>query len=107
MTNRPSTAASVISSAFSDDATNSRPNSGTFPPSQPMPAPRGYSHIAAPVQRTTQTSAGSLGGGRSTAASSRPQSPPLSVTRTHVPSLTASGFYKPMSSQQLQAQRLG
>jgi palmitoyltransferase ZDHHC9/14/18 len=29
------------------------------------------------------------------------------VSRTHVPSLTASGFFKPMSSQRLQAQRLG
>ena len=112
MANRPSTAVSVISSAISDDFANSRPNSAIFPPSQPNPAqptsaPRGYSHVAGPAQHTGQTPAGSVGGGRSTAASSRPQSPPLAVSRTHVPSLTASGFFKPMSAQRLQAQRLG
>lgn len=112
MANRPSTAVSVISSAISDDVANSRPNSAIFPvsrpnSSQPTSAPRGYSHIAGPVQLTGQTPTGSVGGGKSTETSSRPQSPPLSVSRTHVPSLTASGFFKPMSSQRLQAQRLG
>ena len=108
MANRPSTAASAISSAFSDDGANSRPTSGVVPSSQPTSALRGgYTHVAGPVQHTGQTSRSSVGGGRSTATSSRPQSPPLSVSRTHVPSLTASGFFKPMSSQRLQAQRLG
>jgi palmitoyltransferase ZDHHC9/14/18 len=112
MANRPSTAASAISSAFTDDAVNSRPNSAIMPSSlpafsQPTSAPRGYSHVAGPIHYTGQTPTGSVGGGRSTATSSRPQSPPLSVSRTHVPSLTASGFFKPMSSQRLQAQRLG
>ena len=107
MVNRPSTAASAISSTFSDDAVNSRPNSAIIPPSQPTSAPRGYSHVAGPVQHIGQTPTSALGGGRSTATSSRPQSPPLSVSRTHIPSLTASGFFKPMSSQRLQAQRLG
>jgi palmitoyltransferase ZDHHC9/14/18 len=41
--------------------------------------------------------AGSVG-----AASNRP---PTSHSRTHVPSLTAQAFYRPMSSQKLQAQR--
>jgi palmitoyltransferase ZDHHC9/14/18 len=112
MANRPSTAVSVISSAISEDVASSRPNSAIFPSSrpvsfQPTSALRGYSHVAGPVQYTGQVPTGSVGGGRSTAASSRPQSPPLSVGRTHVPSLTASGFFKPMSSQRLQAQRLG
>ena len=108
MANRPSTATSVISSAFSDDVPISRPDSAINPHSQPTSAPRGYSHVAGPAQYTGQTSAAaSVSGGRSTTASSRPQSPPLSVSRTHVPSLTASGFFKPMSSQRLQAQRLG
>jgi palmitoyltransferase ZDHHC9/14/18 len=112
MANRPSTAASAISSAFTDDGVNSRPNSAIIPSSlptisQPTSALRGYSHVAGPVQFTGQSLTGSVGGGRSTATSSRPQSPHLSVSRTHVPSLTASGFFKPMSSQRLQAQRLG
>jgi palmitoyltransferase ZDHHC9/14/18 len=37
--------------------------------------------------------------------SSRPQSSASRVSRTHVPSLAAHGFFRPMSSQRLQAQR--
>ena len=107
MATRPSTATSAISSTFSDDVPNSRPDSAINPYSQPTFAPRGYSHVAGPAQYTGQTPTSSVGGGGSTTTSSRPQSPPPSVSRTHVPSLTASGFFKPMSSQRLQAQRLG
>ncbi|ODH28081.1 hypothetical protein ACO22_04019 [Paracoccidioides brasiliensis] len=36
---------------------------------------------------------------------SRPQSSSSRISRTHIPSLTAHGFFRPMSSQRLQAQR--
>ena len=107
MANRPSTAASVISSTFSDDPDTPRqqpPLSALPQRSQPPPAQHGYTHEAGPARTTPRSS---LVGGRSTAMSSRPQSPASTVSRTHVPSLTAQGFFKPMSSQRLQAQRLG
>ncbi len=107
MANRPSTAASVISSTFSDDPDTPRhqPGLSALPqPSQPTPPKHGYTHEAGPARSTPRNSGF---GGRSTAMSSRPQSPASTVSRTHVPSLTAHGFFKPMSSQRLQAQRLG
>lgn len=36
-----------------------------------------------------------------------PSRPPTSASRTHVPSLTSHAFFRPMSSQRLQAQRSG
>ncbi|KAJ3962086.1 Eukaryotic peptide chain release factor GTP-binding subunit [Colletotrichum tropicale] len=48
---------------------------------------------------------GSIGGG-STAGSVNTR-PPSSASRSHVPSLTSSAFFRPMSSQKLQAQRGG
>ncbi|KAI9848556.1 MAG: Eukaryotic peptide chain release factor GTP-binding subunit [Sclerophora amabilis] len=44
------------------------------------------------------------GGGRPQSAISRPQS---ATSRTHVPSVTSHAFFRPMSSQRLQAQRGG
>ncbi|KKZ60601.1 palmitoyltransferase erf2 [[Emmonsia] crescens] len=40
-------------------------------------------------------------------ATSRPHSSSSRMSRTHIPSLTAHGFFRPMSSQRLQAQRSG
>ncbi|OJD16881.1 hypothetical protein AJ78_02978 [Emergomyces pasteurianus Ep9510] len=40
-------------------------------------------------------------------ATSRPPSSSSRMSRTHIPSLTAHGFFRPMSSQRLQAQRSG
>ena len=100
MTNRPSTATSAISSAISEDFDLSRPE----PPS--ATTQHGYTQVAAPV-RATQTPEGSVrGGGRSATPSTRPQSPTSTAGRTHVPSLTAHGFSKPMNAQRLQAQRM-
>jgi len=57
-----------------------------------------WSSSATPHHRAVHGSyAGSTG-----AASTRP---PTSHSRTHVPSLTSQAFYRPMSSQRLQAQR--
>jgi len=74
-----------------------------LPPSRPSSAATGHSSRggwshAAPSRRGVPPSvAGSTG-----AASTRP---PTSSSRTHVPSLTAQAFFRPMSSQRLQAQR--
>lgn len=108
MTGRPSTATSAISSNISGDEYLSAayPRHTT---SQGEPAVLGgYTHLrsntptTAPHSRTPTTSAACISSG-----TVEPQSPVSSTSRTHVPSLTAHGFFKPMSSQRLQAQRLG
>lgn len=111
MTARPSTAVSAISSAISEDENSSAAYpSGTT--SQDLPAVLGgYTHLRSNTTTTTgyiQTPrAITPAAPPSAAETSRPQSPVSSTSRTHVPSLTAHGFFKPMSSQRLQAQRLG
>jgi palmitoyltransferase ZDHHC9/14/18 len=81
---RPTTAATGISSQRDtlSRATSSR---------------RGYVSPAS-AQRASQST------GLATTASGRP---PSSTSRTHVPSLTSHAFFRPMSSQRLQAQRGG
>ena len=82
--------------------TTSRPNTGVssqrgaWPQAAP-PSRRGYASSNATQRGSTL---GSVSG--STAA--RPQS---ATSRTHVPSLTSHAFFRPMSSQRLQAQRGG
>ena len=46
-----------------------------------------------------------FGPGTSATASSRPESSASKTSRTHVPSLASHAFFRPMSSQRLQAQR--
>ena len=113
MAGRPSTARSEISSAISEDGYGSRPQSGVYLPSLPNPpaSQHGYAHLRAITQPTNRSmrsnpSPAAPAAPSSTAGSSRPQSPVSQASRTHVPSLTAQGFFKPMSSQRLQAQRL-
>lgn len=108
MAGRPTTARSEISSAISDDGYISRPQSGVTPlPALPNPpaSQHGYAHLRG-ITQPTNRSMRSNPATESNAGSSRPQSPVSQASRTHVPSLTASGFFKPMSSQRLQAQRL-
>lgn len=64
---------------------------------QPSPSRRGQgpSVIGRHISRSGSTS---------TSAAGRPQS---AASRTHVPSLTSHAFFRPMSSQRLQAQRSG
>ena len=110
MADPPRTASSAISSAISDDGNSSWPQAAiNQPPSalQAGPAQHGYTHIYGHPQSSGQTIKSSPEGGRSTATSSRPHSLTSQVSRTHVPSLTAHGFFRPMSSQRLQAQRAG
>ncbi|KIX07258.1 uncharacterized protein Z518_01911 [Rhinocladiella mackenziei CBS 650.93] len=109
MAARPSTARSEISSAISEDGYNSRPQSGVTPlPTLPNPpaSQHGYAHLRGIAQPTNRSVKSNPAPPSSTASSSRPQSPVSQTSRTHVPSLTAQGFFKPMSSQRLQAQRL-
>lgn len=70
-----------------------------LPPSRPSSAATAKSgaYSQAASRRRQGSAAGSAGGpGRR---------PPSSASRTHVPSLTSSAFFRPMSSQRLQAQR--
>ncbi|KAJ4523545.1 Eukaryotic peptide chain release factor GTP-binding subunit [Exophiala dermatitidis] len=109
MAGRPTTARSEISSAISEDGYSSRPQSGAAqPPALPNPpsSQHGYAHLRG-ITQPTNRSVRSYVPASSTGGSSRPQSPASQASRTHVPSLTAQGFFKPMSSQRLQAQRLG
>ena len=113
MAGRPETARSEISSAISEDGYGSRPQSGVPLPALPNPPPsqHGYAHLRGITQPTNRSvrsnpSPAAPAAPSSTAGSSRPQSPVSQGSRTHVPSLTAQGFFKPMSSQRLQAQRL-
>lgn len=110
MAGRPGTARSEISSAISDDGIPARPENeqSSDQPALPNPsaAQHGFSHLRGVTQPTNRTLRNPPPAPSSTAGSSRPQSPAVSTTsRTHVPSLTAQGFFRPMSSQKLQAQR--
>ena len=107
MAGRPSTARSEISSAMSDDGYQSRPQSAVNQPSIPNPSTsqHGYLHLRG-VTQPANRSLRSPPPPAANASTSRPQSLVSQTSRTHVPSLTAQGFSKPMSSQRLQAQRL-
>jgi palmitoyltransferase ZDHHC9/14/18 len=82
--------------------TSSRPNTGVssqrgvWPKAVP-PSRRGY-------VSSNATQRGSTLGSVSGSTAARPQS---ATSRTHVPSLTSHAFFRPMSSQRLQAQRGG
>lgn len=108
MSTRPDTAKSEISSAIgSDDGLPSplpsdRARSAT--PGAP-PSPHGYSHFRG-VTNPTNRSLRSPAPPSTASGTSRPQSPESTTSRTHVPSLTAQGFLRPMSSSRLQQQRL-
>lgn len=107
MAGRPSTARSEISSAISDDGLGSRPQSAINQnPSLPNPpsSQHGFAHLRGITPNRSVRSPPLAPS--SVADSSRPHSPHSTPSRTHVPSLTAQGFHKPLSSSRLQAQRL-
>jgi len=109
MAHRPATARSEISSAISDDGFPSPlpPPSDRAKSTTPGPpvSPHGYAHLRG-VTNPTNRSLRSPPPPSSTSGTSRPQSPASTTSRTHVPSLTAQGFLRPMSSSRLQQQRL-
>lgn len=95
---RPTTAASIDpirpSSAMS---------SQTRPSTRAPPSRRG---IGSPTTIASWRTVGTFGGsGGSMTDSSRPPSATSRTSRTHAPSLASHAFFRPMSSQKLQAQR--
>jgi palmitoyltransferase ZDHHC9/14/18 len=92
-------AMSVISSAMSDvPESEGVPQSlgATGPAGEPgLPPSRPSTAATTKTGVTSKRAPGSAAGSR----------PPSSYSRTHVPSLTSSAFFRPMSSQRLQAQR--
>jgi palmitoyltransferase ZDHHC9/14/18 len=108
MAGRPSTARSEISSALSDDGYGSRPQSAINPnPSLPNPSSgqHGFAHLRGITQPTDRSIRGDPAAPSSSPSASNRQSETSHTSRTHVPSLTAQGFHKPMSSHRLQALR--
>lgn len=109
MSYRPSTAQSAISSELSDDEDVSKTKSKLPSPLSQSSAPPDSSgtQLRAPTTLSALVTRNNARSGTSTTASSRPDSPVSHVSKSHVPSLAAQGFFRPMSSQHLQAQRLG
>ncbi|MBA7493023.1 hypothetical protein ES702_03578 [subsurface metagenome] len=112
MANRPQTAKSEISSAISDDGLPAPPpllppplpsdRSRSNTPGLPSPGFPNFSGVTNPTNRSLRSPVSHS----AYSGTSRPQSPEGTTSRTHVPSLTAQGFLKPMSSSRLQQQRL-
>lgn len=108
MAGRPATAQSEISSAISDDGYGSRPQSALNQnPSIPNPpsTQHGFAHLRGVAQPTNRSLRSDPQVPPSPGASSARYSEVSHTSRTHVPSLTAQGFHKPMSSHRLQAMR--
>ncbi|PGH10590.1 hypothetical protein AJ79_05413 [Helicocarpus griseus UAMH5409] len=97
---RPPRPVSYISTHMTDiaseDGDASRPVTGHS--SQPTWSQPPASRRGPPPARNSVTTSSNHGPSRPPSSSSR-------MSRTHIPSLTAHGFFRPMSSQRLQAQR--
>ena len=108
MSYRPSTAQSAISSELSDDEDTSRTRPKPVSLSQSSTnAEQSGTQLRGITPSSNLLARNNAHSGSNTAASSRPDSPVSQVSKSHVPSLAAQGFFRPMSSQRLQAQRLG
>ena len=95
---RPDTAASTI-----PNRPGSSLSSATRPSTRAPPSRRG---VHSPPQLGGLRMGGAFGGvGGSISNSSRPESSASKTSRTHIPALTSHAFFRPMSSQRLQAQR--
>ena len=73
--------------------------------SRPPPSRRGGLGLESPSSHQQGNPFG--GPGSTISSTSRPQSPTPRTSRSHAPSLTSHAFFRPMSSQRLQAQRNG
>lgn len=101
--NAPSIISSRMTDIASEDGGTSRPVSALSSQptgSQPPPSRRGPPPLSSLLARSSLAAGSSRG-------PSRPQSSASRISRTHVPSLTSHAFFRPMSSQRLQAQRGG
>jgi len=95
---RPGTAAST-----DPNRPGSAMSAQTRPSTRPPPSRRG---VGSPGTLGSWRTGGAFGGpGGSITNSSRPPSSTSRTSRTHVPSLASHAFFRPMSSQRLQAQR--
>ena len=95
---RPTTAASI-----DPNRPGSAMSSQTRPSTRAPPSRRG---MGSPTTIAPWRTGGAFGGpGGSMTNSSRPPSATSRTSRTHVPSLASHAFFRPMSSQRLQAQR--
>ena len=95
---RPGTAAST-----DPNRPGSSMSAQTRPSTRAPPSRRG---VGSPGTLASWRSAGGFGGpGGSITNSSRPPSSTSWTSRTHVPALASHAFFRPMSSQRLQAQR--
>ena len=95
---RPPTAASIDPN---------RPGSAMSSQTRPSTrAPQSRRGMGSPTTTASWRTGGAFGGpGGSMTNSSRPPSATSRTSRTHVPSLASHAFFRPMSSQRLQAQR--
>lgn len=95
---RPTTAASIDPN---------RPSSAMSSQTRPSTrAPLSRKVMGSPTTIASWRAGGAFGGpGGSMTNSSRPTSATSRTSRTHVPSLASHAFFRPMSSQRLQAQR--
>ncbi|KAF2104395.1 zf-DHHC-domain-containing protein [Rhizodiscina lignyota] len=75
-----------------------------LPPSRPSTAQTGVSRGTWSQSQPGQGRSGISHGARSVGSTAASR-PPTAGSRTHVPSITSHAFFKPMSSQRLQAQR--
>ena len=71
----------------------------------PTTGPSSRRGIGSPASSNTLRMGGGLGIGSSAASISRPGSSTSKISRTHVPQIASQAFFRPMSSQRLQAQR--
>lgn len=95
---RPDTAASTL-----PNRPGSSMSSATRPSTRAPPSRRG---VHSPPQLGGLRMGGAFGGlGGSVSTSSRPESSTSKTSRSHIPALTSHAFFRPMSSQRLQAQR--
>ena len=82
------------------------PSSMSRPSTRATPSRRGTPFSGTSGNSTGWRAGGAFGGpGGSISNTSRPQSANSRTSRTHVPSLASQAFFRPMSSQRLQAQR--
>ena len=111
MATRPSTARSEISSAISDDGLDTRSQTAENPLSSPTRggfAQQGYSHVRGAYNSRGARSPPPTVSTASNAPSSRGATPTNSVgaRSSHLSNVSQQAFFRPMSSQRLQAQRL-
>ena len=94
---RPPSVGGISSRVTSEDGDGEPERSNTAWSSQPPRSQPSVSRRGPPPARSSVAASSQM--------ASRPGSAASRISRTHIPSLTAQGFFRPMSSQRLQAHR--